>query len=197
MRLIVLVNGRKSDPKWVKELKNRSKRLLQKDDELLFETFYRKYSRLMLVAAYNILNNHTLAEDAVSEAFIRIAKCWNNIKRLKAEQMERYAYISAKNSAINILKKEKKHFDHAEYNDDMIADERLNDIPDDHIIEQIKKLSVTDKEILYLRFSMGLDHKSISTALSISPAAARKRLQYARQNLSALLRKSSEEHEGS
>ncbi|WP_419574135.1 RNA polymerase sigma factor [Ruminococcus sp.] len=53
----------------------------------------------------------------------------------------------------------------------------------------IKKLKVDDQEILYLKFSCGLEYSEISKTLGITSATARKRLQYAKNRLKILLEK--------
>ena len=44
------------------------------EDENIFERLYYKYRNLMYTVAFDILHNTSDAEDAVSEAFLRIAK---------------------------------------------------------------------------------------------------------------------------
>ncbi len=63
------------------------------------------------------------------------------------------------------------------------------------IVHCIKELSYTDQEILYLRINCGLKYNEIADSLHIPNAAARKRMQTARENLEKLLEKESIYHE--
>jgi RNA polymerase sigma-70 factor (ECF subfamily) len=163
-------------------------KMMSEKDEKEFEKFHDNFYRRMISVAYVIIGDYFQAEDAVSEAFLRIAKSWKVIKDLSEEQKDYYVYLSAKNSALNILKKEEKYSTTIEYDDTMLSNDSLSGNTDEYIIQQINMLSKNDREILYLRYSMGLDYKAISAALGITVSAARKRIQYAKENLSQLLR---------
>lgn len=161
---------------------------MSEKDEIEFESFHEKFYKRMISVAYEIIGDRFQAEDAVSDAFLRIAKSWKVIKELSEEQKDYYVYMSAKNSALNVLKKEEKYSTTIEYDDTMLSNDSLSGNTDEFIIQQINMLSKNDREILYLKYSMGLDYKAISAALGITVSAARKRLQYAKNNLSQLLK---------
>ena len=54
-----------------------------------FEQLYYKYRKLMFFVANGILRDHQLAEDAVSEAFFRIAKSFDRIVSKIAQDMRK------------------------------------------------------------------------------------------------------------
>ena len=77
-----------------------------KADEDKFEKIYEQYGRLMYSKAYEILQDHYLAEDAVSEAFIRILK---NLRKLDDEvpsaRTASFVVTVVKNVALTMIKK--------------------------------------------------------------------------------------------
>ena len=75
-----------------------------KDDRSLFIRIYEEYSRLMLSVAYDILHDSFLAEDALQEAMLRIAR---NIKKVKGlcPKTRNFAVIIVRNTALDIYRK--------------------------------------------------------------------------------------------
>ena len=163
-------------------------KMMSEKDEKEFEVFYIKFYRRMVSVAFEILGNRFLAEDAVSDAFLRITRNWKKIRNLSEEQKDYYVFISAKNAALNVMKKEEMYIDSVEFDDSMLSDENLHDTSDEFITEQMKRLASKDREILYLKYSMGFDYKAIAGTIGISVSAARKRVQYAKENLAKLLK---------
>lgn len=90
--------------------------------------------------------------------------------------------------AKNISKKEKENLMTVSYDDDSyFANENMSCYEFEFLKGCIKKLKVDDQEILYLKFSCGLEYSEISKTLGITSATARKRLQYAKNRLKILL----------
>lgn len=70
------------------------------NDKRKFVILYEKYRHLMLKVAYDVLRDNYLAEDAVHEAFIKVAKNMEKIGETK-----RYLITITKNSTIDIYRK--------------------------------------------------------------------------------------------
>lgn len=105
--------------------------------------------------------------------------------------MERYIVVTVENASFDIYNNEKRYGKKVPLDDNFsdLTDESLSNRDYAEIVRCIKELSYTDQEILYLRINFGLKHNEIADTLHISNAAARKRLQSARENLIALLEK--------
>ncbi|MBR1422139.1 MAG: sigma-70 family RNA polymerase sigma factor [Ruminococcus sp.] len=160
------------------------------DDNALrseFETFYFENRLKGMRAAYNVLNDKVLAEDALSEAFFKLAKCFQKIHSLPSHKLQAYFVITVKNTALNMLKKE-THIETVEYDDELEHDE-LPEVDYSILKDCITRLGDTDREILYLRFELELNYSEIAAALSISETAARQRVRYAKSKLRKLLEK--------
>ena len=72
-----------------------------------FERLYLDNRQNAYAVAYKILHYDFLAEDAVSEAFLRIAKIFDRISHLDSVKLKHYTMSAVRNTALNILKKER------------------------------------------------------------------------------------------
>lgn len=152
-----------------------------------FETFYNENRLYGMRTAYNILHNEALAEEALSEAFLSLARRFQKVHNLPSHKLQAYFVITVKNTALNMLKKEKS-IETVEYDDELEHDD-LPQADYSVLVDCIKQLGGTDREILYLRSELQLDYSEIAAALQISEAAARQRMRYAKSKLKKLLEK--------
>lgn len=150
-----------------------------------FEKLYYKYNRIMYKVALDILQNHELAEDALSTAFLNISRNFSNISSFPSAKVKNYCIIVIKNAATDILRKEKRLItDHeAEYTE--IADvENIETISDYNLLKKaISSLSDKEQEILYLRCIMNMSFREIGNILNIKEGTARQRMNQARNSL--------------
>ena len=164
------------------------------DDKALcneFEKFYYASRVKAMRVAYSVLGSDALAEEAVSESFLKLAKCFQKVHSLPSHKLESYFVITVKNTAVDMLRKEKK-IETVEY-DDELDHEPMPDAYPSAPNECIAKLSDTDREVLYLRTSLDLGYDEIASALGISAEAARARVSYARRKLRRLLEENKNE----
>lgn len=162
--------------------------LIDDDDLSDFEKLYNDNKILAYSIAMKILDNKALAEEAVSDAFLSIAKNFQTVNNLKAHKKKKYIIITIRNASNMILRKEKNDLDNLPLDEEeYVSDEDITAFGIELIKECMKRLCQTDKEIIYLRYTLDMDHKQISSTLSISQAASRKRLQKAKQALKRLL----------
>ena len=75
------------------------------DDKSKFVILYEKYSRLMMKVALNILHDSFLAEDAVHDAFVNVAKNMEKIGRVESLETKNYLIVVTKNASIDIYRK--------------------------------------------------------------------------------------------
>lgn len=73
-----------------------------------FEYIYTHYKGLMLQKAYGILRDPMLAEDAVSEAFIRIFKNMRKIEDPASNRCLAFVATITRNTALTMLHKERR-----------------------------------------------------------------------------------------
>ena len=74
-----------------------------------FEFLYNRYKRLLLSKAYAVLSDYELAQDAVSEAFIRVYKNLRKLDDLESGKTAAYLVMITRNAALTLLNKQKKY----------------------------------------------------------------------------------------
>lgn len=156
-----------------------------------FEKIYYKYRWLMFSTAKEILKNKQLAEDATQEAFIKIAKVVNKIDEIYSHKTKNFTVIITRNVCFDLLDKEKRHMGLVNI-DDIETSETveyfdLETLEFQSIVEVIKTLSDEYRDIIQLKYYYDFNEKEIADILGISHAAARKRLERARNKLAKLL----------
>lgn len=152
-------------------------------DREMFERLFEKYKYRVFSIAFHILKKEDAAEDATSETFLYIAKNFAKIKEQTKQKLEQYIIIVSRNTAIDVQRREKRHLQTLQLPDEIVSDDSLREYDDLLLRNVISALSEEDQEILYLRYSLELEHKTIAKSLGISVSAAQKRLQYAKAHL--------------
>lgn len=165
--------------------------LIDTDEEKRkFILLYEEYRNLMLFVAHEILNDIYLSEDAVQEAFLRIAKNFKKIKEPVCPQTKSFVVIITRNVAINIYNKEKKISDFQDYLSDVspsTSDDLFNTVSYKLLAEHILKLPEHYRDILYLYHLYGYNFNEIAHLLGISVNNAKKRAQRARMILKSTM----------
>lgn len=157
--------------------------LIEGEDNIKrFEKLYIKYRDKAYRTAYKILRSEILAEDAVSESFLKIAMNFQNIQKLNSHKIGAYIVITVRNTSLNLLKKENR-IETVDYDDEIEYVPNTDNISTQRLSEIIGRLTETDQEIIYLRYTLGLKYNEIAIALSISSDAARQRMRYAMLHL--------------
>ena len=156
-----------------------------------FEYIYNKYKRLMLHKAYGIMHNYSLAEDAVSEAFIRIYKNLEKIEDPDSNMSISFIMTIVTNAALTMIKKEQKwdYEEIAEEQGDSIRIETavLSKITANEIIALTNTLSEDLKSVFLLKYAHELSHNEIASILGITENNVTVRLHRAKKKLSTLL----------
>ena len=133
------------------------------EDKQKFAILYETYRHLMMKVALNVLKDTFLAEDAVHEAFIKIAKNMEKIGEIDATVTKRYLLTITKNATIDIYRKRNHQFQREIYVDEL---EECN-VPvtyaetdvDDGILDILRCLPVKYRDVFLLKYSgnMGND----------------------------------------
>lgn len=160
------------------------------DDDVqkaLFKELYEKYRQRVFAISHSFLKSPALAEESTQETFFYIAKVISKLYDLKPPQRENYILITAKSFALDTKKKERKYLYSEEIDDTFLDDKSMSAFELADIRQAIDTLDEKDRDILYLHYSLGLDYKTAAGTLRLSPVAARKRAQYAKAKLKAIL----------
>jgi len=160
-----------------------------------FEYIYNKYKKLLLYKANGILNDYSLAEDAVSEAFLRVYKNLHKIDDPDSGQTVSFLTVIVKNTAINILNKNKNIFDsdfdmhESDLQSDFNIEEYVvSETVTEGMLKVVDKLKDELKDCFLLMYANNLSYKEIGKILNISEANVTVRIHRAKKKIIELLR---------
>ena len=157
-------------------------------DRDAFDDLFNKYKNRVYAAAYQVLGDKQLAEDAAMETFIYLAENYARLKGSDGKAVDRYIYLVSRSKALDIVRREKKAPPAEELMEETAADEQSFSGFERIVLRDcISRLDRSDRELFYLYYSFGLGHKEIAQLQGISADTVRKRLQLARQRLRRLL----------
>ncbi len=160
--------------------------LQNQEDEPLFEEFYNKYHKLVFFIASENLTDPQLAEDCVQEVFINFAKNFHNIKdTLNDKRIGSLIRIISRNTAIDIYRKNKKHYLNvidADLSDFFsVTDEDFDMCEEVVLKEAINSLPEGIKTVFYLKYACNYSGAEIAQMMNISEPLVRKRCMLGRQ----------------
>lgn len=160
------------------------------------EEIYDKYASTMLYTAQSILKDNFRAEDAVSEAFIRIINNLQKFSFVSSYKTRGLIIIIVKNICYDILKREKYReasFDALEnvpgVTGDIPLEHMLTEEDYDRVRACLNNLTGTFKDILRLKYVYEYTNADIAKILEISESNARMRLHRAKLALMQELKK--------
>lgn len=165
------------------------------DDREKFEIIYNEYRKRMVSTAYSILRNHEDAEDAVHEAFIRIAKNMKSIDDPKSKKTLAYVITATKNNAINIFNKNKRNSEHIFIGDiENLTDEHFFEklsVSKDYekIVSAIRNLNDTYRDVMFYHYVCEMKIKDIADLLGKKNSAVRQQLVRGKKMLIEILEK--------
>lgn len=152
-------------------------------DREKFTAIYNSYRELMFRVAMSVLHNSALAEEAVQESFLKIAKKISYFSEPVCSKSASFIVIIVRNTAIDILRKENPKLS-APF-DDAIGSEESLKMPDigEVIFSGTEKvsqiISMMDKiygDALKLKYIYGFNNAEIAEIMGISENNARIRI---------------------
>lgn len=157
-----------------------------------FETLYSRYKNLMLHKAYSVLHDYMLAEDAVSEAMLRIYKNLHKVGDPADGRSASFVVTIVKNVSLTMLQKETR-VEQSELSDDLpesgydLEQQVLSGLTSESILALLDEIGDELKGVFVLKYAHDLSHKEIGKALGISENNVTVRLHRAKKKLSAIL----------
>jgi len=159
-----------------------------------FEFLYARWKTLMLNKAYGILRDYGLAQDAVSEAFIRVYKNLRKIDDMESGKTAAFLIMIVKNVSLTMLNKQSRSVvvDIAEY--DRTDERNMEDgVISDYSAQEMLKLIDTLKDELktpfLLRYAYNYSIKEIGKLLNLSENNVAVRVHRARGRLMDMMKK--------
>ncbi len=170
----------------------------EESDKVFFTGLYSKYQKQMWLKAYEVLKDNGYAEDAVQTAFCGIAKNIKTVRSLNEPCIRHYLLISARNAAIDIVKKSSNEisigtfcgrFDSSGLIDLEQAEER------DCIFHVLSQMPQIYRDVLYLLLVSNLSEKEISNVLNLKINTVRQQVSRGKKLFATLYEKEMAENE--
>ena len=170
------------------------------DEELQknrFETLYYRYRNLMYYIAFQVLGNERDSEDAVQEAFLRVAKNMDKIGDVESNETKNFVAIIVKREAMKrkkrreIFESELDNKENCNHNGKFFFD-RYKATDTEKIVNElehaIETLPYKYSSIMTLKYVMGYSGKEISQITGLSETNVRQHLFAGRKMLGKLLK---------
>ena len=149
-------------------------------DKRKFVVIYETYRCFMMKIAFDVLKDDHMAEDAVHEAFVKVAENMDQIEETESLRTKRYLATIVKNTAIDIYRKRKRTFGREISADDPDiyngAVTYMETDVDNEILDILKNLPEIYRDVFLLKYSSCLDNREISRILGISEGTIRQRI---------------------
>lgn len=149
-------------------------------DKHAFDQLYRRYYSLLLHYGCKFSQDQELVQDCIQDLFMELMLKSKNLS--VPLSVKAYMLRSFRNNLLKSLEKEGKRYDFVLVDDipEMLhtATEEKDSFKDDlkDLLLAYQKLSVKQKEVLYLFYVKGLSHKEISNVLYINYQSSKNRL---------------------
>lgn len=144
------------------------------DDD--FEQIYYKYREMMFKVAKSHTHNYHLAEEAVQNVLIGVARNIDKIKNFDEKHLEIYLCKASKNSAFSVMRKEEQAINKTVALDNLNEELKDNEIPGETIfqnellkmiLEYIRSMDSEYSDVLTYYFLFDLTLKECSVVLQI------------------------------
>ena len=146
-----------------------------------------RYFNSMVAIAYSVLSDHHLAEDAAQETFVRALK---GLKKLKSK--EKFGFWLARicrNVAKDMVKMKPGNSNTDSLSTLADADIDNDDYDNQAVKKAISILSLSERNLIALRYYNSMSHEQMSSVLGLSKAAINNRLVRTRRKIARHLQK--------
>ena len=175
--------------------------VLEDDQRRLVEKIYRDNYQLFLKIANRITGSESSAEEALSEALLKISLNIQRISELQRNELTAFCVTIVKNCAYDQLRKCSRMVPEPDEGMQDIKSHELT--PEETVIQTEEKasirklletLSLEEKELLEMRYTYEMQYSEIARRLSITEEAAKKRGQRVIQKLRKIYEDKSDEY---
>jgi RNA polymerase sigma-70 factor (ECF subfamily) len=166
-------------------------------DSESFIDIYEQYRGLMYKVADDILHNHENTEDALQEAFLRIAKNFSKFKGRTCREIKNYVVIISKRCALTIYQKEHTRRENVEYEElnenALVSDDVLTNIVSDEnfktVCSALENLPPTYLSVLQMSFKEKWTNDDIANMTGVEKKSIEQQVWRAKKKLTEELRK--------
>lgn len=160
--------------------------LISPEFQSRFDELHKRYQQAMMNVALRILKDHHLAEDAVQEAFMRIARNFSKIGELESPQTRMFVITVVRNVSLKMLARLGRQVIVQGLDPDMIVEDNLEDgmlhrMDYELVLQAIRSLPPIYREALLLYYVDELNTVEIAQRLCIEVETVKKRVQRGRR----------------
>ena len=163
------------------------------------ELLYKKYIGLMIHVARRMVNDHSIADDIVSDAVVKLLRHVDKLDSLECYQQRQYIVYIIKSTCIDHFRKTNKNKVETvgDWSDDIMETNDISRNPLDDligkegyesIVQAILELPDTLKDVTYLYLVHGHDHNEIANLLGISYDSSKMRLSRAKKIIKEIIK---------
>lgn len=156
------------------------------EDRSKFERIYYTYRGLMYHTAYRLLGQEQDAEDAVHQAFVKVAEHILKISEPVCPKTRAYVVTIVENQAIDMLRRRNRH--PSVSFEDGVYGLPVEEQPEDTLAQCILELPAKQRQVVWLKYNYGYSLREVARMLDVSLAAAAKLDQRAKKKLEELYR---------
>lgn len=146
--------------------------LVDDEDVPAFEKMYNRTYKKLYAIAYDILKDHQLAEDSLSEMYLRVSLSFKKINSFSLHDLDAYLVRSIKNTCYNFIEKnnsDKKKLDELIKNNVKDIDDSVFDKIDlDLLMDAVNALPEPFKTALVLKEYYELTADEIAKQMNVS-----------------------------
>ena len=141
------------------------------EDRHRFLSLYRRYKKLMLYIAHDILHDPHDAEDAVHEAFLRLAEMIEKIHEIDCPETRSLIVMITKSKAIDLYRKKKRRAGTVPLEDWAAAAPPQAEGVErgDGVARAIAALPRRERDVLLLKYDQGYGNSEIGKLLGLRP----------------------------
>ncbi len=166
----------------------------ENEHRIKFEKLYTLYKNKMWYTANTVLKDEQLAEDAVHNAFIGIAKNIRKIDDVQSSKTFYYVITAAKNAALDILRKNKSAFEADIDSLYFVSDNESSTFSsiietEDLIVKTIASMPLVYRDVLYLLIVEQMTEKEIAVLLGRKPGTVHQQVRRGRAIIREELKK--------
>lgn len=164
--------------------------LLDEEDRNKLERLYNDYAKQMRAVACSILNTKEDIEDAVSDAFLKIADNMDSLEGRTIDEVHAFCVVVTKNAARDIRRKNtKRNKVFTELNEEITSTSL--DIFEQYELQEIRqflmKLPEDLQEAVWMRHVIGIPVKQIARIQNVAEITVYKRIENGKIKLLKML----------
>ena len=145
-----------------------------------------KYGKLIMKIVCGITKDYDSAEDIKQEVVFKCAMKHETLEKLQERQIYSYVCTAARNTALNVREKMlKEEAEHQKYLEENQGELMINYVDfkafddkqefSEETIKMLKSIAPVDKDILLMKFYLGMSNPEIAEALGMTIENVKKR----------------------